>query len=770
MGKDLKDPASESSRRAFLRDAGLTFAGGVAISGAAHAEAADSTRGEHPGPPTTPSSSNGIASEKGQRPIKIVVLANKHVRFEFEAEHMGICSIISTQGDVNHVPAASENYPLWELSMARGEQVERVTNNYRPCDDATVETLADGLQRLTIRWKRMRWWLEDNALSIEVRVELPADSGIARWYINVENKSDYWGLWSVAFPVIKSFPAAGSYDLAKPRFGGGGEFVRRLSEPVTATLPSGYWSMQFAALNTGANGLYLGTRDPDGRGKEFNINPGVGTQVVHYPENMAIAGSGYPNYYATELGVYTGTWVNAAKHYRAWALKQKWMQKGKLSERQDVPRIIKDIGLWVTEGFVWHPRPGMQAKGTGYVTASGAIEMPTEDNSLYLRAQRTSGVPMAIFWYQWYQSKFNHNFPNFLPPRIRNFKQRVAELVKAGWLVMPYINGVSADMDAPNFKEFAPAALTDHSGGYRMGFYGDSAGRLLSVCPTQKVWLDAIYKQARGLYDSYGVNGLYVDQVSATHFQPCFNPAHGHPVGGGRSWTDGYRELLSQLKAIPANETHPLALTSESTNEVFLDVLDGNLTWGQPSKNEIPLLQTVYSGYTLFFASPCDYAKSIRYFRWVQGCALIDGRQNGWVDILLYQPEYKDRAAYFTMCGVYRELSSKFLTYGELLDVLEFDHPVPVLNDADTQGLSSVQGRLWRSEDGHLGVLLANFADDATTVSFHIDPLLLGKGGAPFAINEITPNGPKRVGTGKGELRREQRIGGGELLFLEIST
>jgi hypothetical protein len=630
----------------------------------------------------------------------------------------------------------------------------------------------------------MRWWLEDRILNVDVRVELPADSGIAQWHIEVENLSDYWGLWTVAFPVVKGFPEAGTYDLAKPIFGGGGELVKRFSEPLRAMLPSGSWSTQFAALNIGADGVYLGTRDPDGRGKEFLLSPGVGTQVVHYPENMAVSGSCYPGYYATELGVYRGSWVDAAKHYRAWAIDQKWLRRGKLSQRSDVPKIIKDVGLWVTEGFLWNPKPGMKAKGMGYTTAHGAIEMPTENNALYLEAQRRAGVPMAMHWYNWYQSEFNHNFPDFLPPRIADFKKRVKELVDAGWLVMPYINGVSVDLDLPEFQRFAGAALTDQGGGYYMTFYGDSSGRLLEMCPTQVMWQEAIYEQARGLHDTYGVNGVYVDQISAVSFRPCFNLTHGHPVGGGRSWTDGYRDLLGGLKMISDGEKRPLAVTSESMNEFYLDVVDANLTWGPPTDREIPLIQTVYSGYTLFFASPCDYSRSIRYFRWVQGCALMDGRQNGWMDIFLFQPEYKDRADYFAKCGVYRGLARKFLTYGELLDVMEFEHPVAALQDEDVQagafmqgrhvdketpGVPSVQGRLWKSEDGHLGVILANYADNAAVISFRLDPGALGLGSTRYALDEITLSGTTRLSTGQDLLRREQHLAPGEIALLEVS-
>ncbi|MBA7525734.1 hypothetical protein ES705_17887 [subsurface metagenome] len=53
-------------------------------------------------------------------------------------------------------------------------------------------------------------------MSVTVIIELPKDEGIDRWRIFVENNSDYWGLWSVLFPIVNGFPESGKYDIARP--------------------------------------------------------------------------------------------------------------------------------------------------------------------------------------------------------------------------------------------------------------------------------------------------------------------------------------------------------------------------------------------------------------------------------------------------------------------------------------------------------------------------------------------------------------------------
>ena len=87
--------------------------------------------------------------------------------------------------------------------------------------------------------------------------------------------------------------------------------------------------------------------------------------------------------------------------------------------------------------------------------------------------------------------KFDNEYPHFLPPKP-GFAERVKDLVSQGVLVMPYINGSSADLNIPDFDKFGPHAIVDEAGGYRMHFYGETSGRLLSMCPTQEYWQNTI--------------------------------------------------------------------------------------------------------------------------------------------------------------------------------------------------------------------------------------------------------------------------------------
>lgn len=671
-------------------------------------------------------------------------LANRHVRFVFDPRGMGLAQMIDLQSGVDHIVQTSGKHTLWELSFAGGSQMEHVDNNYKPCSRAYIERVADGVQRAVMEWTDVRWWLEDRMFTLRVTVDLPDDSGIASWHISVDNRSDYWGLWSVAFPLVQGFPASGQYDIARPTFASGGQLLRHWSgsiNPANSRLapttniegryPSGFWPMQFMSFQRGTSSVYFGTRDPDARAKDFTVETSGKTMVMHYPDNMGVTGSSYPDFYPTELGVYQGTWVQAAWRYREWALRQKWAQHGALANQSDLPQSIQNTSLWAKDGWTW----------------DGGSDSPQQMNEPLVRFQRQMDVPVGLHWYQWHANAFDNQYPYFTPKPL--FAQRVKDLVSRNFLVMPYINGTSADMNVADFARFAPYAIRNEGGGLRQHFYSESSGRLLSMCPFTKFWQKTIAGLASDLFERLGVNGLYVDQISAMAHEMCFSRAHGHPVGGGHYWTDGNRALLAQVREAAHRNGKSSVVASEGTDEVFIDLVDANLTWAEPDEHEIPLIQVVYSGRAIFFGSSCNLDASHAFFNRAQGQALIDGRQPGWMGLRLLQSKYDSKAAFLKLCAKYRTAGKKFLLFGRLLQPIEPSDPVASFN-ADGFGwripkhaaeVPAAEGRLWQSRDGHYGVFLANYVDEEVPYACRLDLSNFGETAKRFRVREIRPDG-----------------------------
>ncbi len=702
-----------------------------------------------------------------QKPVDIsnrFVLKNEHVSFVFEPENMGLASMTDLSTNHNHIKPVNGKHLLWELAFSKGNQRYTITNNYKPCSYASIENLPDGGKRAIMEWNKMRWWNEDEVVSVRVIIELPEDEGIARWRIFVENSSDYWGLWSVLYPIVNGFPESGKYDIARPSFARGGELITACDQKLSGRYPGSVWPMQFVSLSSGSNSVYLAGMDSEARAKEFVVEPiknldsqrypvlfdgrrhrkfdpepGERVYMEHYPDDMGVQGSDYPDHYAVAFGVYQGDWSDAARIYRLWALKQKWTGKGSLSERIDVPESILNLGLWIRDDWIWN-----DAEGT-----------PEEMNKPLLDAAKTLDVPIGLQWYRWHVPEFDNLYPHYLPAKD-GFRERVADLKSHDIIVMPYINGSSVDMNIPDFEKYEPHAVKDEAGGLRLHYYSDKSGRLLSMCGNQGFWQDEVESLVDDIRREYGVTGIYVDQVSGLFHELCFNPSHLHPLGGGSYWTDGNRILLEKVKNVALRDGGNMVVTSEGASEVFFDKLDANLFWSQPSEREIPMMQMVYSGYTIFFGSTCDYTKSDNYFRYAQGQAFIDGRQNGWMDLGLFKPAYEKKVKYLKQCGKYRIATLDYLVFGQLLDPVYPEKDIETFTDDGfgwgmyeaqrAASIPSAEARLWLSEEGTLAIFFANYVDKKIEFKYRINPGDYGLPQGKWQIKEIDQKSSKSIG------------------------
>jgi len=714
-------------------------------------------------------------------------LKNEKVSFEFEPVNMGLSSMKDLITNYEHINPVDGKHLLWEIAFAKGRYIYTITNNYKPCSYASVEKLPDGTKRAVFQWNRMRWWEEDDALSVTVTVDLSENKGIAEWRIFVENNSDYWGLWSVLFPIVNGFPESGEYDIARPSFARGGELITAGEKKMSGRYPGSAWPMQFVSFSNNSNSVYLASKDAEARAKEFVVEPvkGLDSQrypiifdgrrhrkfdpepgeriyIEHYTDDMGVQGSDYPDYYPVAFGVYQGDWTDAARIYRPWALEQRWTQKGPLSNRIDVPESIVKTGVWIRDQWTWN-----DASGT-----------PEKMNKPLIDAAKELDVPVGLHWYRWHTPPFDNQYPHFLPAK-EGFKERVSELKKHNIIVMPYINCSSADMNIPDFKRFEPYAVKDEAGGLRLHYYSDKAGRLLSMCGNQVYWQDAIESLVDNIRMKYGVTGIYIDQVSGLFHELCFDESHLHPLGGGSYWTRGNRDLLRKVKNVAHKNGGNMVVTSEGASEVFFDMLDANLLWSQPSEREIPLMQMVYSGYTLFFGSTCDYTKSDNYFRYAQGQAFIDGRQNGWMDLGLFKTEHKEKVKYLKQCGKFRTRLLNYLVYGRLLNpVIPLNKQQTFTDDGfgwgmyETRRKAEVPGaeaRLWKSEDGNLAVIFANYLDNKTEFEYSVNPGDYGLPGGKWKIMEIGLKSVKDIGAFTGKLERTEVLEPASIRVIEFS-
>lgn len=716
----------------------------------------------------------GTAAHEKINTSRGFTLENKFAKYVFEPVGMGLAAMIDAETGYNHIDPVVGKHLLWEVVFGRGIQRPAMDNNDQPCSFAGLHKKANGDQIAVMEWNDLRFQAEDSICSVRVTVELPADDGVAKWRISVSNRSGYWGLWEVACPAVNGFPGEGEYDIATPVTGSGGYLLKNWKGSFRHRSPSGFFPMQFMSFNTGSNAVYFSGSDGESRAKDFFADSKAKKlALIRYPENMGVAGSDQPDQYSVSFGPYRGGWLEAAHRYRKWALKQVWTASGPISQRADFPEIATNVGFWIRDTWVWDMPPDVN-KNTGDPRSwKTDTRDPHEMNLPFLKAMKTMDVPIAFQWYGWHHVLFDNNYPHFLPP-LKGFKERTAELVDSGALIVPYINGLSADSKIADWDKFDPHAIKDQSGGLHQHFYWDGAGGLTPMCPNQNFWHYSINNVVDSIINVYGANGIYMDEISCNSHELCFNPDHRHPLGGGRYWADGYRNLYRKTLNIAHQNGNNRVITSESANEIFFDLVTANLFTGHPTDYEIPLLQVVYSGYTLFYASRCDYRKSSRLFKFGVGQGFIDGRQIGWMDFDLFRPQFSELAEYMKNCAKYRMVTKKYLVFGRLWEPVYPENKVPFFQEeftgggAHTGSAPSAEARLWQAEDGSIAVFIANYTEKETAFSYTIKPAKYGLDAAGYQLTELSPGGNTPISKAGKTISRTEMLEPNKVKVIEI--
>ena len=679
-------------------------------------------------------------------PEKGFMLQNEYVQYIFEPRGLGLSGMIDRRTGFNHIREVEGKHLLWEVAFGKGTMRPRIDNNYKICTNVRLFKRPNGDQIAILEWNDMRFWEEDGIVTVQVSIELPITDGVAKWRIFVQNHSNYWGLWEVACPSVNGFPSDEAYDVAMPVTGAGGHLLKNWIGSFKTRSPSGFFPMQFMSFNSGSNGVYFSSMDGESRAKDFCVDSRKKTlSLIRYPENMGVAGSDLPDHYPVAFGPYQGGWLEAAHRYRPWALQQIWTQKGPISQRPDFPKSAINIGFWIRDTWVWDLPPDVDKNTGDPFTWTRDNRDPHEMNLPFLDAMKRMGVPIAFQWYGWHQNFFDNEYPHFLPP-LPGFKERVKELVDSGALIVPYINGLSADSKLADWDRFDPYAIKDEAGGLRQKFYRDGAGRLTPMCSSQVFWHHTIANLVDSIVGLYGTNGIYIDEVSCNSHELCFNKDHLHPLGGGRYWADGWRDFYRKILNVAHQNGRDIVVTSEAANEIFFDLVTANLYTGRPSDYEIPMQEVVYSGYTLFYGSVCDFRKSNQLFNFSVGQGFIDGKQVGWMDFDLFRrPQFSTKVDYLRQCAKLRMVTQKFHTFGRLWEPVSPTNSIPTFEEEFRDGglhkgkVPSVEARLWQAEDSHLAIFIANYTDKEIPFSYTIDPAKYGLTADRYEVTEIIP-------------------------------
>ncbi|MBN2449099.1 MAG: hypothetical protein JXR77_01840 [Lentisphaeria bacterium] len=595
-------------------------------------------------------------------------------------------------------------------------------SNLSPADASAREQDLPAGRRLTLVWRGLDLPDEADAVDVTVTVLVPAGNAAAEWRIAVANRSTRCGLWEVTFPLLTTVCPPGTADVLLPRGNWGGTLVPRSRASLQVPYPSAACPVQCMAFHLGEAGLYFAAHDGAARPKSLRLNADQDASFVTYAEGMGVPGSSEAAPFPFVVAAYAGDWWQAARRYRAWATRQHWARRGWIEERTDVPERLKTLGLWWLGG------------GT-----------PEDVLPLMEEAGERCPLPVGLHWYNWHQIPFDHSYPEYFPTKP-GFAETVRTLTGRGQVIMPYINGRLWDRDIPSFAQTGRAAACKQADGeVYVEIYG-SKRNLCPMCPATPLWQQRVRDLCLRLIEECGVNAIYLDQIGAAQPRLCFDPTHGHPLGGGRHWVDGYRTMLEPIKKEAA--ARGVILTTENTAEPYMDTIDAYLAWNPRYENDVPLLPAVYSGYTVYFTSPQAAEDDLDAFAAAQGRDFLWGCQLGWNGNWLLRPEHRDKLEFqLDLCQL-RLAGREFMVFGELLGEIEPLDPVPhhsvVWNRTErhTARTPQVRGTLWRSRHGRLGVFLVNAAAEPRRLRYDLTPARwLPPAGQAWLIRRVSGQG-----------------------------
>ncbi len=666
---------------------------------------------------------SALASLKGE------TIANDalEIRFADGSQGFAITGIVNRLAGgvsfIRHeaVPTAADFWKLSFSGMDATGGIRRVSLSNR---DRAREAYAEkGDGRIVFRWIGMYLPGEDGIVDVEAEVLLPPGDAASEWRLRVSNRSTRWALERTSYPCLRRIVEPGEADVLMPYETLGARLMRkynglsrnRICQWGEYDYP-GYFP-PVAAYMIGDAGLYLAAHDPDARQKKlytWNLDAWFGTPV----ENAGIVGKAAEGpRYAVTIAAYKGDWWQAARRYRAWALKQKWCAKGPIASRSDYPReAMSEVSVWICH-HIFDPRSAERLMDR--------FRAALPDVKLGLRS------------YRWSAIEFGWHYPEFLPAR-RGVSEMYGRLAAKGWTVMPYVNARLWDTRLTSWPYAEPYATMREDGTAFTESWGSGGNYPYGrhefgiMCPATPLWQETARQLAHRVVDEANGGAIYYDQAGCAAYRECRNAAHGHPVAGGKWWAEGYREMFGRVH----DELAPrgVALTTEGTADCYMDVLDGLLSVTDDTGEDVPFWPAVYADYTTYFGTRHKNAAVYDLAFLQMARAFVWGVAGGWSGDMedAKDPELNRKFRAFARFANAREKAKDFLAYGTLLDELRplnslpertFTHTLFTRSNMTnaTWRTSAVIGAWWRDPSAsRLALAAVNVTDDPQPVAFEV--------------------------------------------------
>lgn len=686
------------------------------------------------------------------------IIQNDNLKLAFDSQDGSLSSFLEMEGSRDLIDTSIAQGSLWEIDIITSSGIEKV--DMSAAADFSFSKPESGT--ILLEWSNFSS-LENKDLKIVAKVFLKKDEAMSYWSISLEGTKGM-EINKVVYPRIKGITDMGNEYLAVPTWLGDlyhnpreslSEMVgRRLYESLgtqasyTFTYPN--LSLQMLAwYDPDTYGLYLACNDSAAYSKSFSFSLDT-AQVLTYEVAHSPAIDAESNHYSTPyesiIGFFHGDWMTAAEIYREWGTKQKWCRESRL-QNDLVQPWVKETALWV-----WNRQ-----------TSERVLE-PALD------LKERSGLPISVFWHWWHKCSYDEGFPEYIPPREgkESFVSAMKKANDKGVRAIVYMNSFQWGTETESWKEenALPWAVKDINGNIRSHVYNIFTGNsLTNMCMATDFWQNKYASLCDSVVNTYQTNGVYMDQA-CTH-RLCYDKSHGHAIGGGNYWVDGFAELTDLIREKTA-ATNESVLAGEGCCETWLPILDILLTLsvskeryaGVGDREPIPLFSMVYHKYGVMYGSysslivppyddlwPREYApkdpeellsedfnkqylmEQARTFVWGTTPTIANYRS-------FLATQRKEEIEYLINLSRIRQEGLKYLLYGEMLRSPAMDIPE---EEIDISRLSIYAGKTgqtvtalkaevpvvytgtWKAEDGDVGIAVASISDDPFQLNFSTD-------------------------------------------------
>lgn len=632
-------------------------------------------------------------------PAFCAVIENERVRVTFSQETGGITSIANKQTGHDFVSAAVQKPKLWELVLKTASNKE-VRISSASCEKPAIMTFSG---KANLSWKRISIPEANGMFDVRVICAVEQPDHLVHLRIDVDNHTDA-SLTSTIFPQITGLGKAGESDVAFP-YSNWGELFKGLNQAHVGRYPSADMPMQFCCLSEATDSVYLAAHDPGAKFKLFRIKPGDEYSVETSVPDATIPGNNWHQPFDFVFGVYRGDWVASCKLYRKWALANApWTSCGPISKRKDSAPAVKEVGAWLN-----------------------LDQNYAQNEKNVLQFHKELGVPIGVHWYFWHHNIMDRDLPDYLPPKP-GFVEMVKRLSGSRVYSMPYINGRCWDTQNRNFEKARPFTSFDQSGNPNLEDYG-SGTKLAVMCLGTSFWQNYLTSLIERVVDVTGASGIYIDQLAGADPEDCYNRNHGHTLGRGTWWIDGYRKSVTAARKRFAGRPGGLFIAAENDAEPYMDFVDLFLIWIPRSENDIPMMTTVYSGYTQYFGANRG-SDSDMSFAMMQTRDFTWGAQLFWESAYILGPGQEEKLKVLRNLAQLRYQARKYLVEGELIDLVRPVNQIPKVTGKwgswsltlENRTLPAVHAALWKANDGTFAVVLANADTKEQPFTFEVPP------------------------------------------------